>query len=91
MNTIYNRYEQNWGNSLWDILSDGKQFTVISSGIYKTADVNANSHIALAKLEMGIDPTEGALYWESNTNSPNSWHKQNLSFIKEVEGNLFYK
>ena len=91
MNTIYNRLEQKWGNSLWEILNNEKQFAVVTSGAYKNADVNVNSHIALAKLEMGIDPTDGALYWESNTNSPDSWHKRNLSFIKEVEGNLFYK
>ena len=91
MNTIYNRYEQKWGKSIWTILNDSKQFSVVTSGAYKTAEVNVNSHLALAQLEMGIDPTEGALYWEANTNSPDSWHKRNLTFIKEVEGNLFYR
>lgn len=91
MRTIYNRLAQHWKDSLWDILNDDTQFAVVTNGSYRKADVNAASHIALAKLEMGVDPTEGALYWESNTNSPDSWHKKNLTFIKEVEGNLFYK
>lgn len=91
MNTIYNRYEQGWGDSLWDILNDETQFEVVTSGRYQTAEINSNSHHALALLESGYDPTEGALYWESNTNSPNSWHKKNLTFIKEVGGNLYYK
>ena len=42
-------------------------------------------------IEGGWNETNGALYWEANTNSSDSWHKQNLTFIKEVEGNLYYK
>ena len=91
MNTIYNRYEQGWGDSLWEILNDETQFEVVTSGRYQTAKINSNSHHALALLESGYDPTEGALYWESNTNSPNSWHKKNLTFIQEVGGNLYYR
>ncbi len=91
MRTIYNRLEQNWGKSIWEILNDETQFEVVTSGSYKKADVNANSHLALARLEMGENPTEGSLYWESNSNSPDSWHKKHLTFIKEVDGNLFYK
>jgi hypothetical protein len=93
MRTIYNRYLDGWGDSIWDILNEDNpvQFTVVENGSYKNADVNVESHLALALLESGYDPTEGSLYWESNTNSPESWHKQNLTFVKEVQGNLFYK
>lgn len=90
MRTIYNRYEDGWGDTLWDILNDKSQFTVVSSGAYEKADVNVASHLALAQLESGYNPTQHALYWESNSNSPHSWHKRTLSFIAEVDNNLFY-
>ena len=91
MRTILNRLDAGWANSLWDVLTMEDQFTVVTNGTYKNADVNVSSHIALALIEQGWNETQGALYWESNSNSPDSWHKKNLTFIKEVEGNLFYK
>lgn len=91
MRTIYNRYDAEWEDSLWEILTQDGQFEVISNERYKKADIDVDSHLALARLEMGENPTQGALYWESNSNSPDSWHKRNLTFIKEVGGNLFYR
>lgn len=91
MRTIYNRYEAGWGDSIWSILNQNNQFAVVTNGSYKKADINNETHLALALLEMGENPTDGALYWESNTNSSESWHKKNLTFVAEVEGNLFYK
>lgn len=94
MRTIINRTlceDRDFGSTIGEVLFSEGQFEVISSGSYINADVNINSHLALALVEGGWDETDGALYWESCCNSPNSWHKQNLDFIKEVAGNLFYK
>lgn len=91
MRTILNRLKAGWANTLWDVLTMDNQFTVVTNANYKEADLNASSHIALAMIEGGWDETQGALYWESNSNSSDSWHKKNLQFIAEIEGNLFYK
>ena len=91
MRTILNRLDANWADSLWGVLTMEEQFEVVASGAYKNAELNADSHIALALIESGWNDTQGALYWESNTNSDESWHKKNLTFIKEVEGNIYYK
>ena len=90
MRTIYNRYEDGWGETLWEVLTEDKQFTVVTSGRYENAEVNEASHLALAQLESGYNPTNHAYYWESSSNSDESWHKKNLKFVKEVDGNLFY-
>ena len=77
--------------TIGQVVFQGNQFQVVTSGSYKKADVNTNTHLALAMVESGWDETDGALWFESISNSGESWHKRNLTFIKEVEGNLFYK
>lgn len=91
MRTIMNRYDNEWGKDLWEILTQENQFNVVLDGTYLNANVNADTHIALAMLESGWNDTKGALYWEATTNSPYSWHKQNLSYIDTIKGNIYYK
>lgn len=92
MRTIINRlFDGNFGDTISDILTKEGQFEVVSTGYYLDADINANSHVALAMIEGGWDETEGALYWEADTNSETSWHKRNLHYIQTVEGNRYYK
>lgn len=93
MRTIINRveYQDGFGDTIGDVLFGDGQFEVIIKGTYENADVNENTHLALAVLESGWDETEGALYFESNSNSKDSWHSKNLTFIKEVEGNRYYR
>lgn len=93
MGTILNRLNSDkFPDSIYEIVSQTNpmQFEVYWTGKYKTADVNVNSHLALAELEKGNNPTMGAIYFEANTNSDNSWHKTK-TFIKEVAGNRYYK
>ncbi len=90
--TIFNRIENgNFGNNVYEVISYPGQFEVFTKGTYLKAEVNANTHIALAMVEGGWDETEGALYWRSDKDSEDSWHENNLTFIKEVEGNRYYK
>lgn len=91
MRTILNRLDAGWADTLWDVLTMDNQFEVVTDGSYKNADLNSESHLALAIIESGWNESQGALYWEANTNSNESWHKKNLQFIAEIEGNLFYK
>ena len=92
MRTILNRvYHSRFDNTIQEVVSEKNQFVVYGNGSYLKADVNANTHLALAMIEGGWDETDGALYWEADTNSNHSWHKKNLDYIKTVEGNRYYK
>jgi hypothetical protein len=93
MRTILNRITSDKfeGDTLIEILTVPDQFKVYTSGNYKTADVNATTHLALAEIEKGWDETKGAVYWESSTNTENSWHKRNLTFIAEINGQRYYR
>lgn len=91
MGVILNRLnDDRFPNTIKEVISQSGQFEVYRTGIYKNADVNVNSHLALADLESGINPTQGAVWFESNSNSDHSWHKSK-DFIAEVDGNRFYK
>lgn len=94
MRTIINRVEcdeRDFGDTIGEVIFGEGQFEVVIKGTYLEADVNDNSHLALAALEGGWDETKGALFFESNSNSKDSWHSKNLTFIKEVEGNRYYR
>ena len=52
---------------------------------------NADSHVALAMVEQGIDTSQGAIYYESSTNSNQSWHCKNREFLYEAYGQRYYK
>lgn len=89
--TIVNRIaDPSFPDNIYDIVMQPGQFEVVTTGRYLLATPNANTHIALAMVEGGWDETEGATYWEASTNTNHSWHKRNLIYIKEVEGNIFY-
>lgn len=92
LRTILNRVDSDkFPNTVYDVITGDGQFEVYETGKYLTADVNSNTHLALAKIEAGWNSTQGALYWEADTNSDNSWHKKNLEYITTVEGNRYYK
>lgn len=91
MCSIVNRVNQGYGDSIWEVVSAENQYTVFTTKRYLKADVDFNSHYALGLLEKGFEPTNGAIFFESNTNSSQSWHKQNREFVGEAGGNLFYK
>ena len=93
MRTVLNRIESDEfeGDTLIEVLSVPGQFTVYTSGDYKNVKINATTHLALAEIEKGWDETEGAVYWESSTNSEHSWHRQNLKLIADVNGQRYYK
>ena len=92
MRVILNRVQdKNFPDSIGEVVNQPNQFEVVSSGVYRNAEINENSHLALAEIEKGWDETEGSLYWEADSNSDHSWHKKNLVYIKTIEGNRYYK
>ena len=92
MRVIINRVQSNdFPDNVIDVVTEEGEFEVVWTGKYKDAEINVNTHIALAMIEGGWNKTQGALYFEANSNTENSWHAKNLTFIKEVEGNRYYK
>ena len=92
MRIIINRVKSDeFPNNIYDVVTEDGQFEVVWTDQYEDADVNSNSHIALAMIEQGWDETQGCLWFEASTNTENSWHAKNRTFVKEVGGNRFYK
>lgn len=92
MRTIINRVQSNdFPDNVIDVVTEEGEFEVVWTGKYKDAEINVNTHIALAMIEQGWNMTEGALFFEASSNTENSWHAKNLTFIKEVEGQRYYR
>lgn len=94
MNVIVNRLNNDlFPDNITDIIyqDDPLQFAVTQNGALDKAEPNSDSHVALAYLEMGKDISQGALYFESSSNSSESWHSQNKEFLYEKYGQRFYK
>lgn len=93
MGVLLNRINsEDFPNTLYEVVSQDNpiQFEVYKTGKYKEAELEPSSHLALAMIEKGINPTNGAIWFEATSNSDYSWHKQK-EFVAEVEGNLYYK
>ena len=71
------------------IFQDG-QFSPIKSGRWDAVEPNTDCWAALDLVYAGWDESEGALYFEAEWNE-NTWHKDNLKFIKKVGKQNFYK
>lgn len=92
MRVIINRlYDERFPDSIKEIVSSTGQFEVYSTGSYKQAEINETTHYALACIEGGWNETDGAVYFESSSNGDDSWHKRNLDFVAEVNGQRYYK
>lgn len=71
------------------IFQDG-QFSPIKSGRWDAVEPDTDCWAALDLVYAGWDESEGALYFEAEWNE-NTWHKDNLKFIKKVGKQNFYK
>lgn len=92
MNVVMNRLrDESFPDSIRDIIFAQSQFAVVTNGAMKKAEITTDSHMALARLEMGEDLSSGALYFESSSNSSESWHSQNRIFLFEKYGQRFYR
>lgn len=96
MNVVINRIKTDNSDfkdieTVGEVIFQDGQFSTVETGAFENAELNTNSHIALALLESGVDLVNGALWFESSSNSDSSWHKRKLNFVCEIEGNLYYK
>jgi len=91
MRVVLNRIaSDDFPNTIKGVVFEDNQFSAVSDGNYDSADVNANSHLALAEIEKGWDESDGALYFEA-TWLEDSWQSQNKEFLFEYSGTRYYK
>ena len=91
MNVVINRRnDDRFPDNIHDIVYAEGQFSVVTNGEFDKADINPDTHIALARLEMGEDISDGALYFESSS-ATETWQSKHLEFVSEKLGQRFYK
>ncbi len=72
---------------------DMYQFSPVRpGGRWWRVEPNEECYEALELItEEGWDESEGALYFEAESNGENTWHSRNLEYIKTVGNHNFYK
>lgn len=70
------------------------QFQPVSDGRYETVEIQDDTVDAVNKAILGVDYSQGALYFLARSGSRKSsitWFDQNLTWLFEYEGHEFYK
>lgn len=69
MRVIINRLESDlYPDTIQEIIEQPHQFETWQNGMYEKAEPNADSHLALAKLESNKDPDEEIIGFETTSN-----------------------
>ena len=88
---VLNRtFSPEFPDTVEDVIFQDGQFSPIKSGRWDAVEPNTDCWAALDLVYAGWDESEGALYFEAEWNE-NTWHKDNLKFIKKVGKQNFYK
>ena len=81
-----------WGdefpNSIEEVIYQPKQFSPVLEGKFESAEPNEDCWKALEMVMLGWDESNGALYFESKSNS--TWHEDNLKFLFKHQDHYFY-
>ena len=90
MMVVINRLNSDaWPNTIEEIITQKKQFSVYKNGAYDKAKPNANAHYALYLVESGQVSTD-AEYFESDA-VKDSWQSKHRDFLFDYAGHRFYK
>lgn len=74
------------------VIFEKGQFTPVENGRFERVEPNAECWAALDMVLIdGWDESEGALYFEAVYNGENTWHSENLEYIKTVGNHNFYR
>ena len=88
MQTVLNRVESpDFPDTIYDVVSQNKQFTTFTNGMYDKAQPTENSQKALDLLN--ILQNQGQLYFEVTCD--NSWQSRNLTYVFVFKNHTFYK
>lgn len=79
-------------NTIEEVIFEDGQFTPVENGRFERVEPNAECWAALDMVLIdGWDESEGALYFEAVYNGENTWHSENLEYIKTVGNHNFYR
>lgn len=88
--TVLNRVKSDsFPDTIKDVIFQENQFTPTRNGRYDKVTPNDDCYIALEMVEDGWDESEGALYFERNTNKE-TWHSKNLTKLFKHGNHTFY-
>lgn len=90
MRVVLNRVKhKEFPNSVKKVIYQEKQFSPIANGRFDRVESNKDCKKALDMItEDGWDESEGALYFESKSDS--TWHEDNLRFLFRHGNHYFY-
>lgn len=79
-------------DTIEEVIFEDGQFTPVENGRFERVEPNAECWAALDMVLIdGWDESEGALYFEAVYNGENTWHSENLEYIKTVGNHNFYR
>ena len=75
-------------NSIEDVIYQPRQFSPVLEGTFDSVEPDKDCWDALEMVMSGWDESQGALYFESKSNS--TWHEDNLKFLFKHQDHYFY-
>lgn len=75
-------------NSIEDVIYQPRQFSPVLEGTFDSVEPDEDCWDALEMVMSGWDESQGALYFESKSNS--TWHEDNLKFLFKHQDHYFY-
>lgn len=79
-------------DTIEEVIFEDGQFTPVENGRFERVEPNAECWEALKMVLIDEwDESEGALYFEAVYNGENTWHSENLEYIKTVGNHNFYR
>lgn len=90
MRVVLNRVEsKEFPDSIEGVIFEKGQFSPVSNGRWERVKPDKECWKALDMIKNGWDESEGALYFESRSDS--TWHRDNLEYLLKYGGHYFYK
>lgn len=75
-------------NSIEEVIYQPRQFSPVLEGTFEGVEPDEDCWDALEMVMSGWDESQGALYFESKSDS--TWHEQNLKFLFKHGDHYFY-
>lgn len=89
MLVVLNRVQvDEFPNSIEEVIYQPRQFSPVLEGTFEGSEPDKDCWDALEMIMSGWDASQGALYFESKSDS--TWHEDNLKFLFKHQDHYFY-
>lgn len=89
MSVVLNRVHSNkFPDNVYDVIHQKRQFSPVEDGRYYSSEPDADCMAALDLIINGWDESQGALYFESDSDS--TWHRRHLQLLFQHGKHIFY-